>query len=115
MKEEGEFNTPRSYPERRDTNPRDKDGQPYRCHECDSTKHFANKCPHRKQKPTKAVADENEKVVNEVHITLFAANPDQKQYGLIGESFGQGILDSGCTKTVSGELWMQEFINTLSG
>ena len=30
------------------------------------------------------------------------------------EVLGKGLLDSSCTKTVSGELWMDEYINTLS-
>ncbi|XP_057305251.1 uncharacterized protein LOC130642182 [Hydractinia symbiolongicarpus] len=100
-------------------NPVDKDGKLMRCHECDSTRHFANKCPHRNQeqrgfrsrnnRPTEKKQD-----VNEIHITLFAASPDQRQYCLVGESFGRGVLDSGCTKTVAGEKWMDEYLGTLS-
>ena len=51
---------------------------------------------------------------NEAHVTFFASNPDDRQYCLIGETFGKGILDSGCTKTVSGEIWMNEYIDMLS-
>ena len=48
-----------------------------------------------------------------MNITLFASAPDEKQYCLIGETLGRGVLDSGCTKTVSGEIWMKEYLSTL--
>ena len=109
------------------TNYTGKDGKPLRCYECDSIKHLANRCPHRnvaKQSNNNQTSSEEswKKKTNDnsntgtehVHITLFAAIPDRKQYCLIGESFGRGILDSGCTKTVSGETWMEEYLPTLS-
>ena len=87
-------------------NPVGEGGNILRCFRCDSTRHLAWKCPHKinQSKPSD---------VNEVHITLLASVPDNKQYCLIGETFGRGVLDSGCIKTVSGELWMEEYINTL--
>ena len=42
------------------TNPMDSDGDIMRCHECDSTKHFASSCPHQKDEGTNMT----------VHITL---------------------------------------------
>ena len=38
----------------------DSDGDIMRCHECDSTKHFASSCPHQKVEGTNMT----------VHITL---------------------------------------------
>ena len=92
--------------DRYDQNPTDREGNVLRCFECDSTRHLASKCPHRSSR-----RKTNES--NEVHITLFASAPDERQFCLIGESFGKGVLDSGCTKTVSGETWMNEYLNTL--
>ena len=46
-----------------------------------------------------------------VHITLLAANP---HVTLLSETFGHMILDSGCSKTVAGESWLNEFIHTLT-
>ena len=89
-----------------DMNPVGQDGNILRCFRCDSTRHLASKCPHRNNVPKSSD-------VNEVHITLFASSPDEKQYCLIGETLGRGVLDSGCTKTVSGELWMEEYLSTL--
>ena len=34
---------------------------------------------------------------------------------LIRETFGMAIIDSGCTKTVAGMVWVREYINTLTG
>ena len=53
-------------------------------------------------------------VVHEVHVTLLSSEPDDCQFGLTEESFGKGVLDSGCTKTISGETWMDEFLSTLT-
>ena len=72
-----------------------KDGNILRCFRCDSTRHLASKCPHRANQC-------KSKDINEVHITLFASAPDQKQYCLIEETLG--VLDSVCFKTVSGDL-----------
>ena len=36
------------------------------------------------------------------------------QGNLLTESFGMGLLDSGCTKTVAGQVWINEFISSLS-
>ena len=49
-----------------------------------------------------------------VHITLLSTRPDDQQHNLLVESLGKGLLDSGCTKTVTGELWLQEYLTTLS-
>ena len=48
-----------------------------------------------------------------MHIILLASSPDEKQFSLIGESFSKGVLDSGFTKTVSGETWIKEYLSTL--
>ena len=45
-------------------------------------------------------------------LTLFASTPDEKQFSLIGESSGEGLLHSGCTKMVSGETLMNEYLST---
>ena len=38
---------------------------------------------------------------------------DNKQLSLVHESLEKGLLDTGCTKTVAGETWMIEFLDTL--
>ena len=71
------------------TNPVDSDGNIMRCHECDSTKHFASNCPH-------------------------TGKVDSGTGSMLVESLGKGILDSACTKTVSGEEWLNEYIENLN-
>ena len=79
-------------------------GRNLRCHVCDSTRHFVKDCPHK---------DEQEVNFN-VHITLLSSKPDSSQKSLLLESFGKGVLDSGCSKTVAGSTWVDEFTKTLS-
>ena len=86
----------------RNGNPINVDGVQYRCYRCDSTEHFANKCPKNKEGKTQ-----------DIHITLLNAKSDAKQTGLVFEALGKGVLDSGCTKTVCGELWMNEYLKTI--
>lgn len=38
---------------------------------------------------------------------------DERQHCLIGGSLCKGILDCGCTKTVSGEIWTDKYIQQL--
>ena len=48
-----------------------------------------------------------------IHITLLSSKPDSVQKNLVIESLGKGVLDSGCSKTVAGQTWINEFIGTL--
>jgi len=45
---------------------------------------------------------------------LLNAKPDNKQKTLVLETLGKGLLDSGCTRTVAGDFWMNEFLTTVS-
>ena len=49
-----------------------------------------------------------------VHITLISSKSEGLQQGLIMECLGKGVLDSGCSKTVAVELWLNEYIETPS-
>ena len=91
----------------REQNPTDSDGKVMRCHECESVRHFAWNCPHRRNN-----AEESNLTVH--HITLVNAKPDTAHRNLLIESLGKGVLDSGCTKTVTGNVWLEEYLSTLS-
>ena len=54
------------------------------------------------------------KKVEEVHITLFNSEDQTKMTALIREALGCALLDSGCTKTVCGKLWLEEYLSDLS-
>ena len=85
-------------------NPCGADGKIMRCHECDSTKHFVTECPHRKVEDTKLT----------LHITLVAGAGETEQQVMLAETLGKGILDSACTKTVAGTVWVEEFLSLLN-
>ena len=38
----------------------------------------------------------------------------KEQVELLGESFGKGVIDSGCGKTVCGQTWLDDYISSLS-
>ena len=65
-----------------------------RCHECDSTKHFLNDCPHRRVEGAKMG----------IHVTLIAGSASKEQDVMLKESLARGILDSTCTETVAGKI-----------
>ena len=75
----------------------DSDGNIMRCQD-NSTKYFALSCPNRKVEETNMT----------VHITLVTGKADSGTGSMLVESLGKGILDSACTKAVSGEEWMNE-------
>ena len=114
-------------------NPRDRSGNILKCFNCNSVKHSVNKCPHPKdisnmtchkcgllghlafncseQKGDKV--EESSSSPHVEYITLLNSKPDRMK-NLIGESFGMAGLDSGCTKSVTGEMWLDEYLQTLS-
>ena len=79
-----------------------------KCYACDSPDHFVRQCPHKQNIRRRTY----EQQMN-VHITLLNSRPGEKQHSLLGESFGKAVLDSGCSKTVAGRVWMDEFVRVL--
>ena len=74
-----------------------------KCFKCGKSDHIRRFCP------------ELRKRVEEVHITLFNSEDQTKMTALIRESLGCALLDSGCTKTVCGKLWLEEYLSDLGG
>ena len=75
-----------------------------RCYECESIKHLVKDCPHRKQR-VKFTEEITSKMVN---VTLVTEHNPQ-----LSDSLGKGVLDSACTKTVAGEIWVREYLGLL--
>ena len=86
------------------SNPFDAEGNIMQCHECDSTKHFLNDCPHRRVEGAKMA----------IHVTLIAGSVSEEQDVMLKESLARGILDSACIKTVAGKIWTDEYVSMLT-
>ena len=90
--------------ESNETNPIGADGNIMRCHICESTKHFSSCCPHRRSEEAHVT----------VNITLLAGMGENEQCCLMAECAGYGVLDSACTKTVAGNVWVEEYLSKLT-
>ena len=84
----------------------DKNGEPSRCHNCGSIFHWLKNCPDVRDNNK----DKEQKSSDEVQLTLI----EECMTTLVGETLGMAILDSGCTKTVCGDDWLQCLLGTLS-
>ena len=96
-------------------NPTNNDGHISVCAICSSKMHWARKCPHAREKQSALYGEAPELDEEEVHITLMAGNiTNHKMDALLGETLGHVLLDSGCSKTVCGERWLREYLQTMS-
>ena len=94
----------------RRSNPIGPDGKISQCAICGSQMHWARSCPHSYEN-----RNDYEEKVEEVKITLMAEHNSSgiELDGLLEESIGCGILDSGCSKTVCGEVWLSCYLDIL--
>ena len=84
------------------SNPVSKDGKVMRCFHCGSPKHFARFC----------TQSQNDGGREEIRIVLLNSEPEMTT--LVRESLGMAVLDSACTRTVTGETWFEVYHDTLS-
>ncbi|CAF2215355.1 unnamed protein product [Rotaria magnacalcarata] len=107
-----------NYQSQRRGNPRDKNGKTSQCRICGSIYHWARQCPDKERKVDYATENKNTHE-EEVNITLFQNIAALKDIGptsgnLIDETLGMAILDSGCSRSVCGELWLQCYLDALT-
>ena len=110
-------------------NPVGSDGRVSTCFKCGSKNHWARFCPNNDWRQQSSEShNSNWRQRNselnsnyygeddEVHVTLLAAeeNFENKVDTLFGESLGGVILDSGCSRTVCGEMWLASYLETLT-
>ena len=76
-----------------------------RCFRCQSEDHMVRDCPIPPVEEVHTVEEAN----LSVHITLHLS-----QSNLQVEALGKGLLDSGCSRTVAGRIWYDEYLSTLS-
>ena len=87
-------------------NPRDSQAVVMRCYECESTMHLVGKCPHKQNKT------ESANIM--VQLTLIAGLASKEQDLMLYEALARAIIDCGCTKTVAGTTWVEEYLSLLS-
>ena len=83
-------------------NPSDKNGEISKCNVCGAIYHSTKKCPDSYKNRMRSK--------DEPKITLTGENMDT----LIGETLKMAVTDSGCTKTVCGDTWLNCFLQTIS-
>ena len=87
----------------RSLNPKDADGNLLRCNVCDSIYHFVKHCPDARQ---------NFNEVSEDDEDCYLSMDDHQ--ALICETVNAAVLDSACTKTVTGRAWRDTYLESLS-
>ena len=95
-------------------NPPGPDGKPSRCAVCGSKYHWAKSCPDSKddnnwRKSTNVkLCESNDKSEME-DIVLFQSSEysERDLKSLLGETIGCGVIDSGCSRTVTGRQWIE--------
>ena len=92
-------------------NPLNEKGFVSRCSNCESINHWAPNCP-----DAQYFTEECDDTSSEHHITLFqsAMIPESSMKIFVAESLSAAILDSGASSTVSGEVWIDSYIEGLS-
>ena len=109
----------------RRTNPLDRDGLVTRCIVCDSRFHWLKDCPDafENQESSEALQSVSEnrggEEDNPVHLSLFMgytneAKKSSKLEGLVQETYGYALLDTGCSTTVCGVNWLNNYCEYLS-
>ena len=100
-------------------NPKDNKGNHTICRRCRSIYHWIADCPHvpTEERSNTSGTFYTRNADEEVYIALLQSNtPKTKDEitGLVAETFSKAVIDSGCTKTVAGENWFNEYTESLS-
>ena len=106
-------------------NPMSKNGQISRCVICDSKIHSANNCPHQdsnnepvnilEQKVPQNELPENYnsfEQYEEINIVLITEEINKNEI-FVAEACKSAVVDTACTKTVTGEIWYENYIKSL--
>ena len=106
-------------------NPVGRDGQVSRCIICDSRYHWARHCPHSYENNEMFCGDIGEQdtggnsAEHVIQMSLFVGYANDKNVRqtkiacLVEESRSCGILDTGCSTTVSGQQWLDDYLSNL--
>ena len=98
-------------------NPPKPNGEISRCVICDSKYHWAKSCPEKHRANNFVGMCENDDFYTDeesCEINLFQSSVAENDLeGLVGETLGCAVLDSGCNKVVTGEVWFNCYKDTL--
>lgn len=105
------------YQSRSSTNPTGSDGKILTCRYCGSFRHLVARCPHTSEnmgisKVTERMAKVN--ISEDEHAVLFTGynKGEISQLGI--DARNCAVLDSACSSTVCGEMWLDNYLNSLS-
>ena len=94
-------------------NPPNKFGNIFRCIICDSKIQYANQSLYANSKHSANVTEEEEEEkeeCEEVELVLMSVN---KQEVFVAEAGTSAVVDTACTKTVTGDEWLEDYIACL--
>ena len=99
-------------------NPKDNRGNHTICRRCKSIYHWITDCPHngtvnQSRQSNSAFYTKSE---DEVYIALLQScnpSPQDQVSNLTAETLCHGVIDSGCSKTVAGRNWLNDYLSTL--
>ena len=98
----------RGMPRQSGTNQILRDGSIAQCYKCGSRYHLVRDCPESTE--TVEVSKTNKPDVDERQFFTFASITKS----LVHECREIGIIDTGCTKSVAGDIWYQAYLKTLT-
>ena len=116
-------------------NPKDSDGNPYRCNSCGSYRHFSKDCQHaietnyNNQEDEEYDPNNDEALVNpngveeaipthyvgvKLYDVMVTFCEEIKDIFHTDTHVSKLLLDTGCVRTVCGVIWLKQFLKTLS-
>ena len=98
-------------------NPKDNKGNHTICRRCRSIYHWIADCPHNSTEDKTSSSYFTRNTDEEIYIALLQSctpkSPDEIT-GLVSETLSKAVIDSGCSKTVAGENWFNDYLQSLS-
>ena len=98
-------------------NPCDVNGNELRCSFCDSVRRFRRDCPHAKEDSKNLLEVENEwkpTLHKEEDVNKVTEYISEEHDVLMCEAANSAVLDSACSKTVTGHIWKEMYLESLS-
>ena len=124
-------------------NPPDEFGAPSRCSFCRSIYHWIQRCPdaqrsgytpsrrgsrrpyrgrgsfrggsgHSSGTPTIWLEEDYDHPEEDIDNVILVTEPGDDHNDILSETIGYAVIDSGCTQTVCGNIWLRTYLDTLS-